>query len=862
MIWESDVTFKFGSKVVGLWLVIALMVTALAPVQGQQEPVSQTPPVVAASPAEAARQALAQIRQGDFAAAELVLRDATEMAPDSEAFAEASDLMELFLARLTRAQIEQGEEYAAAVARVERYLLADDYVNEHGQEEAFLELREAIEAISLAIEPAPTITDVENVSPLASEADALRDEAIEAIGDTLELERTLVATLSEYDDEYHVMLCRANLETITQLEAMGEAWLTADFSTPEAYHASLNMLRPCGMDLAEALVDQMTMVDEQPWLMALVLTDVAVGLAGDEPVFQAPWYQAMIERAEELGEGFIEDAQWEDAYHIYSSLEEIDHDSKTYEDMAALVRQHVRVLRFYGQERPEEGEEDSADVQAIAWETLVEGISEDMVNRMVVQVDNNYVTPVDYRELVEAGLSSIAVLAETPQAANSFEGLADDELREEFIAQIQSARDHFQAKAGPLSHLDLVLAFHRVRLASESTVQIPTEVLSMEFADGFLSALDEFTSTIWPYDVAQFEKNTQGHFVGVGIQVEKEPGQPMRVVTPMAGTPAYYAGIRMGDVILAVDGVETAPLTTDQVIERIVGEQGTTVVLRIERQGSSLPFDVPIVRDRIVIRTIKGWQRDDEGDWSFVLDEANNIGYIRMVRFTEETTEDLREALAALEEAGVESLVLDLRFNPGGLLDQAIQVVDEFVESGQVVMTQGRQVPRSAVRAGSQGAFTEGNLVVLVDEYSASASEIVAGALSDLGRATIVGQRSFGKGSVQQVQPISANPEAFLKLTAAYYYVGRSERLLHRHNGATQWGVEPDVAIDMTPRQTRRWLDIRRRTDLVHDTVPDMLAVDLADQLDADIQLQAALLVAQMEQILGPVASQQDMAQR
>ncbi len=125
-----------------------------------------------------------------------------------------------------------------------------------------------------------------------------------------------------------------------------------------------------------------------------------------------------------------------------------------------------------------------------------------------------------------------------------------------------------------------------------------------------------------------------------------------------------------------------------------------------------------------------------------------------------------------------------------------------------------------------------------------------------------MGQRSFGKGSVQQVQPISANPEAFLKLTAAYYYVGRSERLLHRHNGATQWGVEPDVAIDMTPRQTRRWLDIRRRTDLVHDTVPDMLAVDLADQLDADIQLQAALLVAQMEQILGPVASQQDMAQR
>ncbi len=849
-------TFKLGQKFVGLCVVFALVAAVFLPAQGQQTP--PPPPVVAVTEAEMASLALAQVYAGDFAGASLTLRDAMESAPDSEAFHEASALVDAFLTRLTGAQTERDTEYAQAVARIENYLLADAYVLAHGEDEAFVDLRETVEGLSEAIADAPTISDLENASPSQADAEALRIQATDALSETLHRAAALVAPLSQCDDEYHQALRRANTATMTALEAMDDAWQRAEFSTPQAYHASLNALRPEATDLAEALVDEVTMVDDKPWLMVLVLTDVAVGLAGETPVTDEAWYQQVIERAEGLGDAFIDAAEWEDAYHIYTSLEQIDRDSEEYDRMADVVRQHVRVLRYYGQEEP--AEDADIDEDLITWQRLTEGITEQMVNQMIVQVDNYYVMPLDYSELIDDALSNVEVLAETPQAANSFEGLADDDLRDAFITEIQAARAHFAAKDGPLSHLELVLAFHRVQNAARESVEIPSEVLSMEFADGFLGSLDDFTSMIWPFDVAQFQKVTKGHFVGVGIQVAKEHGQPMRVVTPMAGTPAYYAGIRMGDLILAVDGEETAPLTTEQVIERIMGEKGTTVVLRIERKGSALPFDVPVIRDKITIRTVKGWQRTGEGAWDFVLDAENNVGYIRLVRFTEETSDDLQIALAAMQEAGVESVVLDMRFNPGGLLDQAIEVVDEFVESGQVVMTQGRQVRRSAIRAGRQGEFTGGSLVVLVDEYSASASEIVAGALKDLGRATIVGQRSYGKGSVQQVLPVASSPEAFLKLTAAYYYVGPSETLLHRHNGANEWGVEPDITISMTPRQTREWLDIRRRTDLVHDTIPEMLSTDLADQLEADIQLQAALLIAQMEHLLTPVAAEAQLA--
>jgi carboxyl-terminal processing protease len=194
---------------------------------------------------------------------------------------------------------------------------------------------------------------------------------------------------------------------------------------------------------------------------------------------------------------------------------------------------------------------------------------------------------------------------------------------------------------------------------------------------------------------------------------------------------------------------------------------------------------------------------------------------------------------------GGRSLILDLRFNPGGLLRSAGSVSDEFISSGRIVSTRGIQQPKATeINATPGGNYTNGDLVVLINEHSASAAEIVSGALKDWRRAVIVGERSYGKGSVQNVIPIPRH-KAYLKLTTAYYYLP-SGRCLHRRNGDKVWGVDPDVRVLITPRQMRRWLDIRRKTDLLQDGQSGQLDSDLADQYKADVQLNTAVTILKL----------------
>ncbi len=171
-------------------------------------------------------------------------------------------------------------------------------------------------------------------------------------------------------------------------------------------------------------------------------------------------------------------------------------------------------------------------------------------------------------------------------------------------------------------------------------------------------------------------------------------------------------------------------------------------------------------------------------------------------------------------------------------------MANEFLDTGRIVYTRGRQVPRTEIKADKKGAYLQGDLVVLVDKKSASAAEILSGALKDWRRGVIVGQRSYGKGSVQNVIPVRRD-EAYLKLTTAYYYLP-SGRLLHRQNSAKDWGVNPDVDVYITPRQMRRWLRIRRKTDLLQDFEPDLLKADLSQQYDADFQLNTAVLLLEL----------------
>jgi carboxyl-terminal processing protease len=469
-----------------------------------------------------------------------------------------------------------------------------------------------------------------------------------------------------------------------------------------------------------------------------------------------------------------------------------------------------------------------------------------MVEEVIAKLERAYVTRVDYRDVTKGGLEAIKVLAETPQVAGTFPGLKDDAKRGKFLDFIEREMRSVDKK-DRVDYLDLHLALNSILSASERTVRIPTEVLSVEFTDGFLNELDKFSSMIWPNDVADFVKSTMGRFFGIGVQISKEPGEPLKVVTPLLNTPAFRAGIKAGDLIEAVNGDDTEDESVDKLVQRIMGPKGTKVTLTIKRPGVIKPFDVDIMRGEIHIVTVKGWQRSSSGEWEYLIDPDSKIGYLRVTQFTGDTVTDVDAALKELKQKGVRSLVLDLRFNPGGLLRAAKNVADQFLRNGRVVSTEGRQVPREELSAGAGGRYLDGHLIVLVNQYSASAAEIVSGAMQDWQRGFIIGQRTYGKGSVQNVIPIRRG-KARLKLTTAYYYLPLG-RLLHRRPESDAWGVDPDIEVVMTPKQSKRWLEIRRRTDLLTEVDPEQLADDLAAQYQADIQLSTAVLMLKLLQI-------------
>ncbi|PKN80117.1 MAG: phage tail protein [Candidatus Cloacimonetes bacterium HGW-Cloacimonetes-1] len=284
---------------------------------------------------------------------------------------------------------------------------------------------------------------------------------------------------------------------------------------------------------------------------------------------------------------------------------------------------------------------------------------------------------------------------------------------------------------------------------------------------GMLGATDPHTNFFTPDDFADFTTSTKGEFGGLGIQIDKK-GDYITVVSPIEGTPAYRLGIASGDRIIKVNGESVVGLTTDEAIKKMRGEVGSKVIITIARPGVSKPLDFDIVRAIIKIHSVP---------YSFVLD--NGVGYIRISQFSENTSTELRSALADLEAKGITGLIMDLRFNPGGLLDQAIDTVNEFVGANKLVVeTKGR------VENTNRQYYTKYNtkertypIVILVNEASASASEIFAGSLQDFDKGLVVGRPTFGKGSVQQLFPLSNGNG--IKITTSYYYI-QSGRCIHK----------------------------------------------------------------------------------
>ena len=321
--------------------------------------------------------------------------------------------------------------------------------------------------------------------------------------------------------------------------------------------------------------------------------------------------------------------------------------------------------------------------------------------------------------------------------------------------------------------------FARVR--AEYVEPVQDRDLVENAVNGMLTGLDPHSAYLNPRNFRDMQVQTRGEFGGLGIEVTQEGGY-IRVISPIDETPAARAGIRPGDFITHLNGNSTQGMTLQEAVDQMRGERGTSIRLTVRREGEARPLEISITRDVIRPQVVR-----------FRL-EGNDIAYIRITSFNEQTEVNLRRAMTTLrQQAGgnLRGVVLDLRNNPGGLLDQAVQVTDDLLDQGEIVSTRARRQEDAQRWNARAGDITQGlPMVVLINGGSASASEIVAGALQDHRRAVVLGTRSFGKGSVQTVMPLGGNNGA-IRLTTARYYTpsGRSIQ-------AT--GIVPDFEVRAT----------------------------------------------------------------
>ena len=364
--------------------------------------------------------------------------------------------------------------------------------------------------------------------------------------------------------------------------------------------------------------------------------------------------------------------------------------------------------------------------------------------------------------------------------------------------------------------------FERIR--EEYIEEVSTKDLVEAAIKGMLTSLDPHSSYLAPDDFEDMRTQTKGEFGGLGIEVTQDEGY-IKVITPMDDTPAFDAGIEAGDFITSVDGKSLLGLTLNEAVDLMRGPVGSEIIITVVREGFDDPFDVSIIRDIIKITAVKSRRVGD----SIVL---------RISAFNKQTYPNLKNGLSKeIKAAGglsnVNGIVLDLRNNPGGLLSEAISVSDAFLDKGEIVSTRGRNLNDSQRYNARRGDLSKGKpIVVLINNGSASASEIVAGALQDHKRAVIVGQKSFGKGSVQTIIPVQG--DGAMRLTTSRYYTpsGRSIQAL---------GVSPDIIVKQPSRKLTKKTDseetkrpVRSEADLRGSLNNDSISSDERDLLEEE----------------------------
>jgi len=577
-----------------------------------------------------------------------------------------------------------------------------------------------------------------------------------------------------------------------------------------------------------------------------------------EQIINRDFVKQVFARAKENAAQYEAKGKWIDAYtSCYWWLKEIDTDNKQYSDYAEELIEKASIVSAF-QDSPCETRTQR-----------YKGVKRQMFIRAIDALRYNYVGFLDFRRMAQKALKRCRLLGEVIKHCSEISDM-DFEIPQE--AQLSACRAGLSELSLEVENLatgmnkdKFVSIFNRVLELNRATTKFPEGFIIAQYSEATLGALDDYTVIVWPKGVTDFQKLMTNEFTGVGIEISKQKGL-LTVVSLLADTPAYRSGLDAGDVIEAVDGVPTKDMSINCAVKNITGPAGTDVTLTIRREGWERPKDITITRARIIVPTIRGWQRTspsaslqkDEiqtngSRWRYIIDPNHRIGYVRITNFSTDTSADLEKVLTQLEREELGGLILDLRNNTGGFLDAAVDVSNKFLSEGLIVKIVPHFGPATYKVASRPGTHPDYPMVILINSYSASASEIVAGALGDArnNRAILVGDRTHGKGSVQG---ISHHPGggAQLKYTMAYYHLPSGQRVESRESvekkGRSDWGVGPDVQIKLTSEEAARLGEVHRSNDVLaragHDIEGKPLKkYSLQQTLEADTQLSVGLLI-------------------
>lgn len=567
-----------------------------------------------------------------------------------------------------------------------------------------------------------------------------------------------------------------------------------------------------------------------------------------EQLFSDPFVQNVMTRMKADAGANEQQGKWVDAYaHCYYWLTALYEEDTAYRDKSEELAELAEIeLSLKNSSCGETAAERYEDIEAA------------MFLRALQLLDANYVNGIDYGAMIDKAMSRcrlIGKVLEKTQEKTAWS--APKEAIDQWIVGLEVLEAKIDTPdAEPLTVDALVGFLEDVIALNAVTLKLPDQVIIAHVTESSFAALDPFTNLVWPWSVQDFEKNMTQQFTGIGVEISKATGV-LKVISLLPDTPAYKSGLDADDEIIAVNGEPTQDMTIFCAVSKITGPKGTKVTLTVRRPSTGQTKEVTLTRDKIVVQPLRGWTRDANGLWNCLIDPDNRIGYVRLTSFTETSGPDLDEVLRKLEKDGLTGLILDLRFNSGGYLQSAAEVVDLFIREGVIVKSSPRHGLDTYEIAHSSGTHPDYPLVILINGSSASASEIVAGALQDPEhhRAILVGQRTYGKGSVQVVTGFTGGGSQ-LKYTVAYYHLPSNQPVKNRYQmeklGRKDWGIAPDVEVDMLNNEMQKMIDIQRDNDVLSRTDHPQNGVlsrrhRIEETLRADPQLSIGLLVLQSQ---------------